>query len=160
MGIDRGNMPAMSEIKEVTYVQKLASAKCPECEGLCPSCTPGLEVNTDDACSACDGVGVLVPGLRRACSNKWCGKPDKRKKGPISPLEGCMSCQGRGWILIQEAEQMGVLVRFALTLPRALIEIWPDCVHLLLGNIGSTAPFASVPEEALARAIYQAQGVE
>ena len=138
-----------------SHVQKLADAKCPECNGdgafyLSWDLTdpPGQETK----CSTCHGNGTLVPGLRRECL--WTSYYIKHgSDSRCTTRGGCEVCDGRGWTLTPKVEQMGVLVRAAKT----------EVIRLYEGNgwgatIGAKEQGykpCDTPEEALAHAIYQ-----
>ncbi len=103
-------------------------------------------------CPTCAGSGALVP-LRRECSHYLCH--DK-------------TCQARGWGLVPEAEQMGVLVRafvngkFIHLLGETVAGYWAVNIDLYdeYGHSIPTDFVADTPEEALAAALCQALGVE
>lgn len=163
-----------------SWVQKLAETVCPACQGLCPSCTPELALDEDGNCATCHGTGALAPGLRREClcismpmigpGPTWarceeCFNEHGKVKGQHS--NNCRVCQGSGWTLIPEAEQMGVLVALPSTTKffsggDNRIGIWQvvvefDSTHLLSQGIGKA--FDADQLEALAHAICKAQGL-
>lgn len=144
-----------------SHVQKLAEAPCPECKGMCPNCTPELIVNPDGDCLTCHGTGALVPGLRRECWNHFVGQ--------VCPRDTCSVCQGRGWTLIPETEQVSIL-------NIALLEIVGEYT---IGKTGVGPKFeqghrgfyvysedfnavieGDTPEEILAYAVGQVHGVQ
>ncbi len=98
----------------MTSVETLSLAPCPCFIGDTQDCCGGLSIThcrrpCPDSC-ACGGTGARVPGLWKPCPNTWCGRADKRTKTPPPPLAGCMECQGRGTVLIPEAEQLEPLM--------------------------------------------------
>lgn len=153
-------------------IELLAAASCSEsinhsdipctcgestADNLCEPC----DVLVSHNCPTCGGTGALVPGLRREChGNDLRDAPAYHgKRYEYASGEDC-GCQGRGWVLIPVAEVMGVLVRVALTLPRPLIEIWPNLIKIIQGNLCcGLANIIDTPEEALASALCQVYSI-
>ena len=128
------------------HVQKLAEAPCP-----CSSVPSVRYVGID--CPTCKGTGALVPGLRRECTRE---KLCLYARG----VGHCGACLSRGWMLIPEAEVMGVLVRAA---PAQIIigegnhQPWQAKVQFAWSDKSEWRFEAEgdTPEEALAHAIYR-----
>ncbi len=88
-------------------------------------------------CSTCGGTGALVPGLRIAC-------------GCRTVMYFDCHCEKRYWMLIPQAEQMGVLVRAAKNTQLDWTGVdWMAFVPRAPRN----EIIADTPEEALAQAI-------
>jgi len=150
------------------WIEKLAAAPCP---GL-QDCTPerSWHVGYSETlhpegivkdCPTCHGTGALIPGLRRGCPS-FCACKFKGHDALIYHPK--LYCQGKGWIRLPAAEQMGVLVRAA----KGEILMWHNgskgwsveysCDVLINPDTGEVPLFdEETPEEALAHAICQAQ---
>ncbi len=138
-----------------SYVQILAEAKCPECDGN------GIKAYSDFGgdCPTCNGTGALVLGLRRECTVKW-GTPEQG-----THQDYCTYCQGRGWVLIPEAEQMGVLCQAEMVGGIVISKATGDGVNIyfivevtLWDGCSGDANDLKIGE-ALAHAICQAKGI-
>ena len=104
----------------------------------------------------CNGTGALVPGLRRECNQNL--SVGLHGHCPVCPSGSCngqlvsaeRAVEGRDWVLIPQAEQMGVLVR----IPGLRCSIWEVetgwCANV---NYGAGQGLnANTPEDALAEA--------
>lgn len=134
-------------------------------------------------CTACQGTGAEFPGLRQECpgvGDQWedadydMDGPDEldgtaswvnigpvtiTKDHPCTKDEACYAgCEGRGWLLISEAERLGVEVRIADS------HGWSVMFHPNSWVVLHTAPeelgLVPVPETegGLAKALCQALG--
>lgn len=165
-----------------SHVQRLAEAKCPcPSHGLEPPYIEGVyqpdhpsaeawgrRCNHCQAASTwfarvcqCHGTGALVPGLRREC--KWTFKSNW-SHFKIESTGRCGTCDDVGWTLIPEAEQMGVLVKFAavlrwtVTIRHLQVDIpepWRAWLHDDERANQGILKYASTPEEALGHAIEE-----
>ncbi len=123
-------------------------------ERVCPDCSAGFHSNPfggvgGGPCPTCNGTGALVPGLRKGCSGKWFADHLKNKYPPC--------CQGRGWVLIPQAEQMGVLLALIKvnTVYRVNHHNWG---FRITPDITYQAVMDDRPNEALAEVILVALG--
>ncbi len=108
-------------------VMTLAERVCPECQGDGQHQSMGPHDIRVEECVSCNGTGALVPGLRHRCHNfnsryRWCdgeiidgrcscGAHYKRRHKKLYDDHADCPCLGREWVLIPQAEQMGVLIR-------------------------------------------------
>jgi hypothetical protein len=156
------------------WVEKLAGLKCSalgdlyqpgeeQCEDHCSH-----DYHQEYRCKLCQGTRALVPGLWQEC-------PCIRLPGAGRPEDGydCWSChraythkpneclcEGRGWVLIPEEEQMGVLMDYAG------VHEWVLIIgdgHLIMRYGSDSRPRwkskeSTLPER-LAHAICQARGI-
>lgn len=137
-------------------VKKLSLELCPKCKGGKTQQRWTAKMGYNELCSACGGSGGLVPGLRKPC-------PGQRKRGRVFPCgyhpdSGktdfiCPTCKGDKEVLVPEAEQMGVLVRY-----RPEIQIELD--RLSNGEWMANGFIDTTPEEAWAAALLQVLEVE
>ena len=140
----------------MTNVQKLAEAPCPQCSGA----GSFYHGTVHSVCESCHGIGAMVPDLRLPCQ-----KSMVKYRSETTPHHRNCNCKGPGWTLIPEREQMGVLARTAyklgfrvsghgsLATHKYYTILRVESNHLWFGE-GVT------PEEALARALCQAVGIE
>lgn len=133
----------------LTWVQKLAEAPCSS-----TTCEEGHWFDyPNQPCELCCGTEALVPDLRQECHGyqKW-GRHFSHQ------TRNCEGCQGSGWTLIPEREQMGVLARVqdAFTLSRS----YDDGQWIVTLPGQQWCGEGATPEEATAHAIYQSQGVD
>ena len=94
----------------------------------------------------------MVPGLRQEClipryipAGGW---------GHAKGERPCIKCQGRGWVLKPEAEQLGALYRHEKQLV-----VWRRIHGGYIASCGGSIAKGETPEEAAAGAICQAHGL-
>ncbi len=144
------------------WVQTLAEIPCPECQKP-HECTEWdyLGIKPGDPeydacicfkpCSTCSSTEALVPGLRRKCPKAYWKRI-------------CPNCQGRGWTLIPMVEQLGMLARTAYKLGFRVSGHWSSTTQLYYTILSVESDHlwfgeGDTPEESLAHAIFQAQGI-
>jgi hypothetical protein len=180
----------MSPTGSMTWVEKLAAAKCPcnpeeHCDGCWKHRGDVAGYLHDEGCEVCQGTRAAAPGLQKICpciESFRTGEDSFIRCIPCTDCSDARShsatcegwCQGRGWVLIPEKElTMPLILEFLALTGEATIgkagkghrfEEAHDGFYIVLNDFERDGEYLYTKEpslnETIAHAICQARGIE